>query len=120
MPLSQEDVALLAQTVAQTVGAVPSAQPQGQQAQQQTGQVRGERVDDCHFRKLMAFGGEAWHDWSFQFLWTAYHLLMWAEKQESTIDPLEDFTEADEDTSTRISGEVFNIFVNTLKGEPCS
>ncbi len=35
-----------------------------------------------------------------------------------TIENFDDFEEADDDVATSFSGEVCNIFVNTLKGEP--
>ena len=47
-------------------------------------------------------------------------MLIWAEKQATAIEDFEELVEPDEDTANRISGEVFNILVNTLKASRCS
>ena len=86
------------------------------------GHQTSQSVDEKFYKKVENFNGEQnWRDWSFQFKSAtknaqqeAYHLLEWAEKEESEItDDLQL-----KDKEINISPGIFNILGTIVKGEP--
>ena len=124
MPLAQEDLEALTVLVTHTVGAVLQQQAAANINVTTGHHQHREKVEERFFRKLTAFDGMNWKDWSFQFLSatrgsseTAHRLLQWAEHQAVEIADFDQFDAEDEDVD-RLSGELFNILTSTLGGEP--
>ena len=91
---------MLTALVSQTVLQVMAAQtPSSTQADQPCSR---ERIDERHYRKMGAFSGTNWKDWSFQFR---------SSTKSSSVDAYKLVTE-------RLSGQLFNLITTMTSGEP--